>query len=213
MSSYKSFTSDARAMDAKLSSAQGEMKVLEESLAAASVILQSMMAEAQRTMSTEFLVNVLHPALSAHVTLINMRDVKSKLIANMERVMCQPVYFAALEACAEHARLEAKSLSEVELIESVVRTVNEDEIRGMIQPMHVYPGHTMERPSEITEGTIAGVNCYNGPRTPAVKWCTPCVVVKCFPDGRYIVCLFKEYSNDFEYRMVTDGEILGQPIV
>ena len=213
MSSYKRFTFNASDMDAELSNAQKEMKTLSERLAAESVKIQSMMAEAH---SAAYLVNVLHPALSAHVTLINMVDMKGKLITDMQSAMLQPVYFAALEACAESRELieseDELIKSENELIESVVRTVNEDEIRGMIKHVYDYPENTTERPSKITEGTVAAIHSYNGPRSMAVNWCTPCVVVKCVPDGRFVVCFFEEYTDNFDYRIVSEEQILGHLI-
>ncbi len=221
---YKFFTSDVRTMGAKLSYAQEEMKTLSEKLAAGSVRLQSMMAEAQRfSMSAAYLVNELHPAMTAHVTLINTVDMQSKTIANMQAAMLQPVYLTDLEACmcvgnagnceAEIMESDGNAVDEEEIIESVSRNVNEAEIKGMIQRVRVYPNEVMARPSEITEGTIAGVCFYRGGRNMAVNWCIPCVVVKCMGGGSYVVCFYEGSSDDLDYRIVTDGEIFGRPIV
>jgi hypothetical protein len=219
---YKFFTSDVRTMSARLSSAQEEMKTLSEKLAADSVKLQSMMAEAQRlSMSAAYRVNELHPAMTAHVTLINTVAAQSKTIANMQTAMLQPVYLTDLEACmcvGDAGNCEAEIMEsdgnavEEEIIESVSRNVNEADIRVMIQRVFVDPEDLMARPTEIMEGTIAGVNSYCGGRSNAVELCTPCVVVKCMGDGKYVVCFYNRYDVDsLNYRIVTSDDIIGRP--
>jgi hypothetical protein len=113
---------------------------------------------------------------------------------------------------AEIMESDGNAVDEEEIIESVSRNVNETKIREMIQRVFVYPEDLMARPTEIMEGTIAGIYSYCGGRSMAVEWCTPCVVVKCMGDGKYVVCFYNQYDENLNYRIVAGDDILGRPI-
>ena len=226
-SSYKRYTSNACEMQTKLSSAEQELASLREKLPLLKSKIHSMVPKIRRLSANpkkrsvealnDFIMSDYHPALSSQAALVAQIDAQCKLIKEMQEAMLEPGYMADFQTQTteriERAQRKAALELELTLIDEARRSFSEDRIREKLHTkVSVHDYDLTERPEILEEGCLAGIQYYDGPRSMAVRWWTPCVVLKRAEGALCVVCLLSEYSrNHLEYRLVKEARLRGPP--